>query len=154
MLKTHTDLEQSRKLSKILPKQSADMCWKKNFTTDTWYPDLCPFLFVRFTRPEYIDEVAVPCWSLTTLYALLPIDYSLRRTTDGQYYIENTSRGFYPETLSFKNPIDAYVHMILEYYSDNNIKRMNELYDLSDKITEQICVGFQTNVNHWYPMVM
>jgi len=144
MLKTYTDLEQSKKLSKILPNQTADMHWEKDFTTNKWSPSLCPFLFVRFTRQEYIDEVAVPCWSLATLYALLPIDYSLRRTTDGQYYIENTSRGFYPETLPFKNPIDAYVHMILEYYSCNSNKRMNELYELSDKITKQICAGLQT----------
>lgn len=124
--------------------QTADMHWEKNFTTNKWSPSLCPFLFVRFTRTEYIDEVAVPCWSLATLYALLPIDYSLRRTTDCQYYIENISNGFYPETLPFKNPIDAYVYMIIEYYNYKSNKRMNELYELSDKIIKQIYARLQT----------
>lgn len=87
-IKSYTDLEQSKKLTEILPLESADMCltfvnnmwnpvWGKaddiyQLHKDNYEPD--------YTKDEYIDfdeyePKVVPCWSLAALLSVLPKKY-------------------------------------------------------------------------------
>lgn len=55
--KNYTDIEQSKKLAKILPFESADMEWINSDGLGE------PFPFVGRTN----DEEGLPCWSLAAL---------------------------------------------------------------------------------------
>ena len=100
IVKAYTDLEQSRKLAKILPVESADM-----------------FLALNGTIPvmsKYIDDglvtadnTAIPCWSLVALFSVLPT-FTIDRS-DNHYYRLHCMERF---TEWYDNPIDACVAMI------------------------------------------
>lgn len=61
-MKSYTDLEQSKKLAKILPPESADMFYRDNGED------------VKLMW-EHLSEIKVttPCWSLTILLEVLPL---------------------------------------------------------------------------------
>ena len=84
-MKSHTDLEQSKKLAEFLPLKSADMCL--TFVNNVWNPvwgkaDDIYQLQKNCYEPDYtkdnyvdIDEFepkVVPCWSLAALLGVLP----------------------------------------------------------------------------------
>ena len=73
-MKAYTDLEQSRKLAEILPIESADMHYSKDFD-GSWFVDLAKYTSVKI--PKYvgnIEEHLLPCWSLGALLDVLPED--------------------------------------------------------------------------------
>ena len=65
-MKGYTDIEQSKKLSEILPLESADMCYCM------WDRPLA--FFQSYERANFIncDNNAIPCWSLAALLDVLP----------------------------------------------------------------------------------
>lgn len=73
IMKSYTDIEQSKKLAKILPIESADMHY------NDWNDDF--FVGYKHTG-EYIadlgapttirGELEIPCWSLANLLGVLP----------------------------------------------------------------------------------
>ena len=66
-IKAFTDLEQSKKLTEILPIESADMYW---YTVNG---DLCRTPNVIESEDDlYVDEKSIPCWSLAALLKVLP----------------------------------------------------------------------------------
>ena len=122
-MKSYTDLEQSKKLAKILPLESADMYWLNRHIdlTESKYE-----VFVIDKSNKYIDffksyAVAVdnneiiPCWSLAALLSVIkPINentYTLKGTLDGGATIsfdEITSMMFQEEEI-----IDAVFEMVV-----------------------------------------
>lgn len=71
-IKSYTDLDQSKKLAKILPLESADMHYSKDFD-GSWFIDLAAYTSVKI--PKYVDKVEehlLPCWSLAALLDVLP----------------------------------------------------------------------------------
>ena len=103
-MKSYTDLEQSHKLAKILPLESADMCWyidDNNIPTHT--PDN------GFYRQ---DKNHLPCWSLAALLDILH-DYTLQTNTDGTVFVVCES-GEPIISDSYNSPVDACVQMILK----------------------------------------
>lgn len=60
-MKAYTDLEQSKRLAKILPIESADMRYAPFGDTHPWFCDDC-----------LIEKGASPCWSLAALLNILP----------------------------------------------------------------------------------
>ena len=108
-MRAYTDLEQSKKLTEILPLESADLYYDISF--DNEYHIQMPTngyfgnkrFFIQF--PE-----AVPCWSLTALMDVLDRGI-LFKTPQGwayQIYIE------YKAITSdfYSNPIDAVFEMV------------------------------------------
>jgi hypothetical protein len=63
-MKSYTDLEQSKKLAKILPLESADMFLALNGTL----PVMSKYIDDGFVTA---DDTAVPCWSLAALLKYL-----------------------------------------------------------------------------------
>ena len=65
-IKSFTDLQQSRKLAKILPLESADMMWTYDFTVN----DINGINVISNTLK--LEEKDVPAWSLAALLDILP----------------------------------------------------------------------------------
>lgn len=114
IIKSYTDLEQSKKLAEMLPLESADMCHKC----------ICDESYDTIVRPysEYFEKYrllfihedfnAIPCWSLTALLCILSgatLDIS------GDKYF----RIHYNKMFSdwHNNPIDACVEIIFRLYN-------------------------------------
>ena len=115
MIKSFVDLEQSKKLAKILPSESADMHYSKDFD-GSWFVDLAEYTSVKI--PKYVvnvEEHLLPCWSLSALLNLLP------NCTDIVKEEADTENEKYMCTVGVKddiictfgnNPVDACVAMI------------------------------------------
>ena len=109
-IKSYTDIEQSRKLAKILPIESADMkwfFWKEEIDA----PKLPTFGYGKDAAEFYKDTEAVylPCWSLTSLLGVLP-SATLDSSNDHYYRIHCMER----YTEWHDNAIDACYEMILK----------------------------------------
>lgn len=68
-MKSYTDLEQSKKLAKILPLETADMFYNEEQDethpkdiVDTKYP-----MIIREGQKYHLEEYGIPCWSLAAL---------------------------------------------------------------------------------------
>lgn len=104
MIKSYTDLSQSRKLAEILPIGSADM-------------KILSFGIDIKRRVVPIDDIAVlnredeiPCWSLSALLGILK-DYTLQTNSDGTVFV--VCEGKKPMISdAYNNPVDACVAMI------------------------------------------
>lgn len=123
-IKSYTDLEQSRKLAKILPLESADMWWVAlNWQETEYYVEV---------KQDGINQPkkAIPCWSLAALLNVLPKEYYpikdhktnliLGKPKDKWcvLYWDATGMQQGEETLA-DNPIDACYEMILKSHELN-----------------------------------
>ena len=110
-MKAYTDLEQSKILSKILPKESADMYWYLATKGD-------PKAMFNEEYSEY-GYFEFPCWSLSALLNVL-LCPSLHETFGGwrcdSYNKEGTS---YILGKPSDNPVDTCVNMIIELNEKN-----------------------------------
>lgn len=102
-MKAYTSFKQSKKLAKILPRQSADM----NYVRVSFEGKQSDW-FVQLGSPIKSDDV-VPCWSLAALLKILK-DYQLF-SNRLIVYIDNESY-----KIDSDNPVDACVDMIIELY--------------------------------------
>ena len=135
-IKSYTNLEQSKKLSEILPLESADMCYK--CIEDDPYDIVCkPY---SEWKKEYKgllirgDANVIPCWSLAALLGVLPFHlivnnqrfaFSMHKglnkggeTYMFRYNVFNTDVCLYA-TDYYNNPIDACVKLILKLHELN-----------------------------------
>ena len=108
-IKSYTDIEQSKKLTNILPLESVDM----------WYHGHCSPLASERT---YDDEPAayhsmrpnwdLPCWSLAALLSILDFpSLTQNKENEWEVCVPNHKSDEYIEALA-DNPIDACVKMI------------------------------------------
>lgn len=130
-IKSHTDLEQSKRLAEFLPIESADMCltfvnnmwnpvWGKaddiyQLHKDNYEPD--------YTKDEYIDfdeyePKVVPCWSLAALLNVLPQIGGIKPVLDLE-----TNCLQYPSDIDLSitadNSVDACYEMVLKLHELN-----------------------------------
>jgi hypothetical protein len=110
IIKSYTDLSQSKKLAEILPLESADMrignyvgkSGKVDGTNIHYYPK-----GESFGAPEIIDA-----WSLAALLSVLPEGFSfvLTKSFNGEdYYCKLDGE---PIETTASNPVDACVAMV------------------------------------------
>lgn len=105
-MKSYTDLEQSKKLAKILPIDSADDYY-------SWHDERYYVVNKDCPYPYSLKE-KIPCWSLASLLGVLPKGTMLVKTTGGEYYYLAKDI----MTKHYDNPIDTCVEII---------ERLNEL---------------------------
>lgn len=116
-IKSYTDIEQSRKLAKILPIESADMFYADLLVGSTHQyisHHLETYGFETFEdtkRKESKHLSFLPCWSLAALIGVLPRIEGLKPVLDLEInYIQ------YPSDIDLgataDNPVDACVAMI------------------------------------------
>lgn len=123
-IKSYTDIEQSRKLSKILPLKSADMRFCFSHTLGGRITGHYPMI----GREPSMGTI--PCWSQTALYNILPVvignvlkKNALRLRldkgeTDFNVWYDNLDTGSVVEDLDVveSNPVDAYYEMICKLH--------------------------------------
>lgn len=131
-IKSFTSLEQSKKLAKILPLDSADMC----FNTRNNMPPLMTSYsrFNEFFNMEPTPAFLIPCWSLAALLSVLPnkivshetafegedaecindtYNKRVEPTEDGRYMCCYVGNGCIYECVA-GNPVDACCDMIIK----------------------------------------
>lgn len=120
VMKSYTDLGQSKKLAEILPIESADGFYESqyNSSTDTWETLL--FIGNKWASPE----VVIPCWGLASLLEILPGEitdsngykvYIDIRKYDSKYQIAYYTGLNWSDTITtdeYENLVDAAVEMI------------------------------------------
>lgn len=102
--KAFTSLEQSKKLSEIVPIESADLYYPNRIGSDS-YP-----LPIKWKRGLPLLSQEIPCWSLAALLSVLP-DYTLQTNSDGTVFVVCDSK---KPMISdaYNNPVDTCVDMI------------------------------------------
>lgn len=106
IIKSFTDLSQSKVLAEFLPIESADMViWGKDLDSIA-VTDAQKFMSgLKNRKMNYL-----PCWSLAALLSVLP-DYTLQTNTDGTVFVVCDSK---KPMISdaYNNPVDACVEII------------------------------------------
>lgn len=113
-MKAYTDVEESRKLAEILPLDSADMHYSKDFD-GSWFVDLAEYTSVKI--PKYvrnIEEHLLPCWSLTALLEVIreKVGYDLSVWDKGYSIDVYDLESGKVITELYSNPVDAVVETI------------------------------------------
>lgn len=113
-MKGYTDIEQSRELEKILPKESADMGWYYSHN-----PNAARNQMWVGTKTENAD---IPCWSLSALLNILLDDTNIikdKSDTDNEHY--KCTVGIKHDIISTfgNNPLNACYEMIIKLHELN-----------------------------------
>ena len=122
-MKSYTDLEQSKKLAKILPLESADACWTNHMfdsLLSSWRIESTPpqeykSLLDRFVVRGYLIE---PAWSLAALLSVISKP-DLVQKSKGTWLVRSWVSA-YPwspwRVDGCSSPVDACVEMIIKLH--------------------------------------
>lgn len=130
-MKSYTDLEQSKKLFKILPIESADMKWYF-WKNEIDAPKTPTFGYSKTAAESYKNTEAVylPCWSLSALLDILPkeivydknmVFLEFHAWENSFEYVNNADYTLYV-TNAYDNPVDACVDMIERLHELNLLR--------------------------------
>ena len=111
-MKNCTDLDQSRKLAEFLPLESADMYWDYDYSIYTG-----EYKYYPMVMDDRFDDVCIPCWSLATLFSMLP----------KSAYLE---KGSSTELCRVTLPVEL-------ISSDWNLEPVNACVEVIEKLHEQ-----------------
>ena len=114
-MKSYTNIKQSKKLAKILPSESADMCHLKTYILDDldWrFDDKALPLLLGNTPLSEMSRSTLPCWSLTALLNILSPAATLDISEGPEKYYRLHCKERFSEW--YDNPIDACYEMILK----------------------------------------
>lgn len=123
-MKSFTDIEQSQRLAKILPLESADMWWlyitAQGKHIAMMYEEPDPHYLARM-ESYGIKNAAIPCWSLAALIDVIPqvkLDsikqYDKKLWRCCAYFASDWHNSDW-----FDNPVDACVEMIENLRNQN-----------------------------------
>jgi len=128
-MKSYTDLEQSKILSKILSPKTANLWWGERFEghvelNGDYIMDDTPYYYLSFTKPSdnnYSQDTIrdIPCWSFAALFEVLPDGTDITKDksdTENEKYM--CTVGIKDNIISTfaNNPVDACVEMILKLH--------------------------------------
>ena len=117
-MKAYTDLEQSKKLAKILPLESADMSFvEKGNAKHTWYDAEN----TRITTP-YEKKYYVPCWSLAALLDVIEDNIKIEKLAfdlSGIFTYSIIGDGYDYRTCEHEELVDACYEMIVKLHELN-----------------------------------
>lgn len=130
IIKAFTDFEQSRKLAKILPLESADMLFQLG---EYKYADSIKVPLTKKHWEQMMPDIN-PCWSLASLIELLPkrieiVDnvYELSIYFYGIYYWNITNGNLCFESKDKDNFVDAcYEAIVFLHEQKLSLYRMNK----------------------------
>lgn len=116
-MKSYTDIEQSKKLAKILPTESADMHYS------TWVISNGEFIVspnygntIENMQEDYGNQI-IPCWSLAALLGVIPNFPALTQEDVNKWEIcvRDYNNDEYIE-ITTDNPVDACYEMIIKLH--------------------------------------
>lgn len=108
-IKSYTDIEQAKKLAKILPLESADFVWLIGHL----HTDGPRYEMIRAKGEVSEPENYWPCWSLAALLDVMK-EPEIIRNSEGTWLIR-VWYNRYPFSIGgYNNPIDACYEMILK----------------------------------------
>ena len=114
-MKSYTDIKQSAQLALLLPTESADMWWSKNFIyynptaaigISAEYSDVYTYKF---------GEDDIPCWSLSALLDVMQ-EPELIKNSNGTWLIRVWYNRYPWSRGGYNNPVDACYEMILKLH--------------------------------------
>ncbi len=127
-MKAYTDIEQSKKLAKILSIESADMFYYKDAVAKEDNPRVMDYSQVPKNKSMY----HFPCWSLAALLNIIPQeifdgDYIINITEGGTakwaigYDERSYAAGYFPGLYYTYNDslVDACVEIIIKLHEQN-----------------------------------
>lgn len=129
-MKSYTDLEQSRKLIKILPFKSADM-----YIDTTITPYFIGFVREDAPRPVTINDLIsnngiYPCWSLAALFEALDDEIT---DEEGNDYTLTIVKENLQYQLYYRHAWDQTEDIETDYYDD----MVDACYEMIIKLHEQ-----------------
>ena len=107
-IKSYTDIEQSKKLAKILPLESADMCWTKHI-------DNGDVTSLHATVNYGIVAIDYPCWSLAALLSIFEC-YEINKFGNN---IQFDAKGIALSTKENETILDIVVDTIILLHKQN-----------------------------------
>lgn len=127
MIKTYTDIEQSKRLAEFLPLDSADCYWSydslQGFHRIEWFEE-------GYNKQAQLREKDIPCWSLVALLEIIPViierannRYRLRMDKsekDFDIWYEDIDSGLVQLDLDIITPnmVDTCVEMIEKLHNE------------------------------------
>lgn len=114
-MKSYTDLDQSKKLAEILPIESADMWWSKNFIY--YNPTAAIGISAEYSNvyTYKFGEDDIPCWSLAALLEVIGVECRMEKTPldqSGEFTYSFVDDYYNIRTFEEDNAVDAAVEMI------------------------------------------
>jgi len=124
-MKGFTDLEQSKKLAKILPLESADMGWYYSRN-----PQAARNQMWVGTKAENAD---IPCWSLAALLTLIPKNISRKDKIhyEGQTFIPSFRWEITPTAIYYTDGNNIMDYVSFRYGENNK--------ELIDAVFKMVC---------------
>lgn len=123
-IKSYTDIEQSKKLTEILPIESADM-WYSYYGNSKYNPTIAyegeQWFLCQIVNSWHTN---IPCWSFAALFDVLPESANMvKEKSDSENEKYMCTVGVKDDIISTfgENPIDACVEMIIELHKLNMI---------------------------------
>lgn len=113
-IKSFSDLQQSKKLAKILPLETADMYYHYNTGVVKNYHEDIPNFIQLYNHFAFFND-DIPCWSFAALLGVLPYYPTLHRTISGwqcDIYNEKGYISLFGEDSG--NSVDACYELILK----------------------------------------
>lgn len=127
-MKSYTDLEQSKKLVEILPKESADQTWERIAIAgaNLGIPEEMEYWHNGNTPYILNSKIGIPCWSLAALLQIMPhciddtYDLVLGKLSDnkGWYVMYDDIDHFVFLYIAKSDLIDACVEMIIKLHEE------------------------------------
>lgn len=90
IMKSYTDIEQSKKLAEILPNESADQTWEiiAIAGANLGVPEEMQYWHNGNTPCILNSKIGIPCWSLAALLEILPNEISTSEKFVDKYQID------------------------------------------------------------------
>ena len=116
MIKSYTDIDQSKKLAEILPLESADYHYIAQGEKSYFYP----YSLSSDAVKDYDEEIKyIPCWSLTALLKTLDFP-SLTQNKEDEWEVcvfDHDNDDYIEKTAS--NPVDTCYEMVIRLHELN-----------------------------------
>lgn len=118
MVKSYTNIEQSKRLAEILPIESADMSYSTWTILESGEFIVSPNQgnTIENLRKDYGNQI-IPCWSLAALIELIPDECRMEKTPldqTGEFTYSFVDDYYNIRTFEEDNAVDAAVEMILK----------------------------------------
>ena len=122
-IKSYTDIEQSRKLAKILEVYTVDCYYPVTYIEESTNKYLMCYIKPYIGRLSEVEgsvdtRLYIPCWSLAALLGVIP-EPDLVQNSEKTWLVRSWINTYHWSVGGYSNPVDACVAMILKLHELN-----------------------------------